>query len=120
VTTYVGLYYPLIHFKDENWLKLTALYWDRMGRIVPRGFQPRDTDTVRQLEEHGYVLAFRPDEPATLEAKKPFMDLIVHHGAALRERYGWPVRLARERPDQGWCWTRRWTTSSSKLCARQV
>jgi len=29
-----ALYYPFIHFKDERWLKLSALYWDVMGRIV--------------------------------------------------------------------------------------
>src|SRR2546430_11603576 len=31
------LYYPFIHFRDEGWLKLTALYWDGMRRIVPVG-----------------------------------------------------------------------------------
>ena len=28
---YIGLYYPLIHFKDDAWIKLTALYWDKMA-----------------------------------------------------------------------------------------
>ena len=31
----IGLYHPFIHFKDDDWLKLSALYWDRMARIVP-------------------------------------------------------------------------------------
>ena len=29
----IGLYDPYIHFRDDNWLKLTALYWDKMARI---------------------------------------------------------------------------------------
>jgi len=31
-----ALYYPFIHFKDDSWLTLSALYWDRMARIVPK------------------------------------------------------------------------------------
>ena len=34
--SYVGLYYPFIDFRDEGWLKLTALYWDSLRRIVPQ------------------------------------------------------------------------------------
>ncbi len=46
MVTYFGLYYPFIHFKDEGWLKLTALYWDGMKRIVPSGARLRDSDEV--------------------------------------------------------------------------
>jgi hypothetical protein len=28
------LYYPFIHFRDEAWLKLGALYWDDVSRIA--------------------------------------------------------------------------------------
>ena len=34
----IGLYHPFIHFKDDAWLKLSALYWDRMARIVPPSY----------------------------------------------------------------------------------
>ncbi|MFC7582720.1 DUF6236 family protein [Nonomuraea antimicrobica] len=30
---WIGLYYPHVHFRDERWLKLTALYWDRLYRF---------------------------------------------------------------------------------------
>jgi len=46
MTNYSGLYYPFIHFKDEAWLKLTALYWDQMVRIVPKKYELHDSDTV--------------------------------------------------------------------------
>ena len=58
---YIGLYYPFIHFKDDAWLKLTALYWDKMGRIVPETYKTEDTDTVKQLADRsGYIETFRP------------------------------------------------------------
>ncbi len=27
----MGLYYPYVHFRDERWLKLAALYWPKTG-----------------------------------------------------------------------------------------
>jgi hypothetical protein len=57
---HIGLYYPFIHFRDESWLKLTSLYWDRMGRIVPEGYGLRDNDTVRQFKDSGYVRNSHP------------------------------------------------------------
>jgi hypothetical protein len=47
--TYSGLYYPFIHFKDEQWLKLSALYWDKMARIVPAKYPTEDGATVKEL-----------------------------------------------------------------------
>lgn len=32
-SNWFGLYYPHVHFRDERWLKNTALYWDRMYRL---------------------------------------------------------------------------------------
>ena len=49
MVTYIGLYYPFIHFRDEGWLKLTALYWDGMRRIVPGGASVHDSDEVKRL-----------------------------------------------------------------------
>jgi len=45
--SYAALYYPFIHFKDDRWLKLSALYWDRIGRIVPSAYRTEDSETVR-------------------------------------------------------------------------
>ena len=57
---HIGLYYPFIHFRDESWLKLTSLYWDRMGRIVPEGYGLRDNDTgVFGLGRAGYIACLR-------------------------------------------------------------
>jgi hypothetical protein len=84
----MGLYYPLINFKDDAWLKSTALYWDRMGRIVPSGFHPHDSAAVKELQQHGYIDDYRPGEGDLIAAGKPFFELVATSGEALRSRYG--------------------------------
>jgi Family of unknown function (DUF6236) len=83
--TYSALYYPFIHFKDDNWLKLCALYWDKMGRIVPSGYKTEDSDTVRALGD--FIEILDPDW-ATPECGKIFVDFIEEYGSRLRERFG--------------------------------
>ena len=58
----IALFYPYIHFQDDNWLKASALYWDKMGRIVPYSYETvRDSDTVKALaNELGYIENFNP------------------------------------------------------------
>ena len=40
----IGLYYPYINFRSDAWVKLAALYWDKLGRI-PAG----ETRTYKQI-----------------------------------------------------------------------
>lgn len=42
-----GLYYPFFHVRDDRWLKVSALYWPRMARLVPEGYPTRDSATAR-------------------------------------------------------------------------
>jgi hypothetical protein len=35
-----GLYYPYINFRSDSWLKVAALYWPKMARIVPVDYKP--------------------------------------------------------------------------------
>jgi hypothetical protein len=96
---YIGLYYPFIHFKDDAWIKLTALYWDKMARIVPRGYRTSDSDTVKQLVNE---TDFIEDVPAgfkssDLNLDNTFTDLLRQHGEDLLQHYGvdhrheWPT-----------------------------
>ncbi len=80
-----GLYYPFIHFKDDNWLKLSAVYFDKMYRIVPSGYKTEDSDTVRDLGD--FVDVVRPEwaRPAFGETFSQFID---EYHARLVERYG--------------------------------
>ena len=80
-----GLYYPFIHFKDDNWLKLSAVYFDKMYRIVPSSYTTEDSDTVRALED--FIDVVRPEwaRPAFGETFAQFID---EYHARLVERYG--------------------------------
>ena len=49
------LYYPTIEFQDEAWLRSALCIWDRVYRIVPISYRPRDTDTVRKVVDLGLV-----------------------------------------------------------------
>ena len=60
-----ALYYPYIHFRQEGWLKTSALYWNRIARIVPSGYPLHDSDTVRVLrDELGLIDNVDPVEHA--------------------------------------------------------
>jgi hypothetical protein len=87
VVAYFGLYYPFIHFRDEGWLKLTALYWDGMMRIVPSGAALRDSDEVKRLMDAGIVQNESPEQWAGSIAQ-PFRDLVAAHGDTLRAQFG--------------------------------
>jgi hypothetical protein len=82
--SYSGLYYPFIHFRDDRWLKLSALYWDRMGRIVPYEYATKDSDTVKGLG--GFIETLRPDW-AKPQLAETFVAFIDEYGEELRRRY---------------------------------
>lgn len=94
------LYYPFIHVRDEAWLKLSALYWDDMTRIVPKSYTPRDTRDVRSLEDAGVLKRIDPanyEEPVG----ELFSLLLERHAHKLAARYdvsqrdAWPENRER-------------------------
>ena len=60
----LGLYYPYLHFKSQAWLKVAALYWGRMARIVPHKYSLADPYDVLQLakEDVGFVRNLDPED----------------------------------------------------------
>lgn len=46
-----GLYFPFIHVRDDDWLKLAALYWPQLYRIAPQYYRTRDSATARELHD---------------------------------------------------------------------
>jgi Family of unknown function (DUF6236) len=86
MVAYLGLYYPFIHFRNEAWLKLAALYWDGMSRIVPMGAHLHDSDEVKCLAEAQFIANQSPFGAS--EIAEPFRDLITRHGDALHTRFG--------------------------------
>lgn len=91
-----ALYYPFIHFKDDSWLKLSALYWDRMARIVPKSYRQRgdgehvlerDSETTRRLaDEADFIRNLSPSE-VTYPVSLLFERLLTRHAEELRARY---------------------------------
>jgi hypothetical protein len=45
----IGLYYPYVHMRNEEWVRLALLYWPRIARLVPQGYPVNDTRTVKTL-----------------------------------------------------------------------
>jgi hypothetical protein len=51
-----ALYYPYVRFRDPHWLKVTALYWDGILRMVPpfmeqEDLERRDDPLVQELKQ---------------------------------------------------------------------
>ncbi len=83
----IGLYYPYIHFRDEAWLKAAALYWPKMGRIMPVGYPIRDSELVRVLaDELDFILPISPNTAAASIAE-PVGDLICTHAEEVRANF---------------------------------
>ena len=90
----IGLYHPFIHFKNDDWLKLSALYWGRMARIVPPSYWgdqgttvlAEDSDVTRALiSELEYVVNIPP--VVTYPVSDLFTKLLTAHAAELRKHY---------------------------------
>lgn len=83
-----GLYYPFFHVRDEKWLKVAALYWPKIVRLVPEGYQDygpgRGTQahTARALND--VFLVRRPPGPSVEAVAPRFIDLISNYGDELR------------------------------------
>ncbi len=99
--SYQALYYPYAHFKDDGWVKLSALYWDKLKRIVPGTYPTDDSETVRALGPFIETLrpeVARPDFAQTLAA---FFEA---YGEKLRPAYSlehieqWPEVPVSQRP----------------------
>jgi len=93
-----GLYYPFINFRNESWLKLTALYWDRMGRIVPHDYSLRDSELIQDFKSAEYVRDYEPGGDAQARISSAFRDLVRRYGEPLGWRYG--LHLSAEWPDE--------------------
>lgn len=83
-----AVYYPYIHFGSRRWLRTAALYYDKITRIIPEGFEP-DTvlgysalgedsaglvDDIRALSEANVIDEERP-EPHTARVAEQFFDV---------------------------------------------
>lgn len=49
------LYYPTIEFYDDSWLKGALCLWEKVYRITPNNYIPRDSDDVKRAIDAGLV-----------------------------------------------------------------
>ena len=70
---------------EDRWLKVAALYWPKMVRIVPDGYQTRDSYAVRALSGDFIV---RQPPGHSVEAIAPrFADVVTYYADELRVRF---------------------------------
>ena len=79
--TMFGLYYPHVRFRDERWLKTTALYWERMYRIFPDdGDYHESVPDVSQTEvdfaNAGFVGGVHPHDNVVRRAAERFATVL--------------------------------------------
>ncbi|MFE7216670.1 DUF6236 family protein [Streptomyces sp. NPDC001698] len=83
----VGLYYPYVRVRDEQWIKTAALYMPKLARIVPSGYSVVDSPVVRALnDELGFVVPVDPMRIAQ-QLAPAFLDLLERYQPALRRWY---------------------------------
>ena len=90
-----GLYYPYFHVRDERWLKLSALYWPRMVRIVPEDYPTRDSETVQVLRDEADFIRSYPPGRSVGAASEIFLEAVRGNTDGLRARYGIDSDVAR-------------------------
>ena len=86
LTPTIGLYYPWIHFRDDDWVKVAMLYWDRLQRILRHGTQPATaTQFVRPSIADGY--GNRDAVASRASVAQVFATVIQEHAASLRREH---------------------------------
>ncbi|HZN75060.1 MAG TPA: hypothetical protein VFC00_25775 [Micromonosporaceae bacterium] len=58
-----GLYFPFVHIRDDDWLKMAALYWPSVRRLVPVDYVKHDSVTAQTFFD-AHVL--RDEDPEQL------------------------------------------------------
>lgn len=70
------LCFPHIEFLDATWLKGALCVWDRVHRIVPDGYTPRDSDEVKEAINEGLVADLRLTAGDLAHARSTFTDFL--------------------------------------------
>lgn len=88
-----GLYYPYFHIRDEGWLKIAALYWPKIIRVVPDGYPTaNDTDTARVLiNELDFIERQSPGSSVQAVAPR-FLELLDEPDPRLSRTFSLPGR----------------------------
>jgi hypothetical protein len=86
----MGLYYPYVHFRYKTWLKVAALYWPKIARIVPAGYPIHDDSITQALIDGLDFVVNIPPDSGKAEAGRLMTDALVAGGRQLRGQYQMP------------------------------
>jgi hypothetical protein len=89
-----GLYYPYIQVRNERWLKIAALYWPKIVRLVPDSYRMHESYTVEALSDD--FLMRRPPGPSVEAIGPRFLDLLANHADELRNHFDTAQKEATE------------------------
>ena len=74
--SHIGLFYPTTIFQDD-WIKLAALYWDRIGRLQWRNPFWQDSDVTQQLiDELGFIIDLAPSVDEISSVSNTFAEVL--------------------------------------------
>lgn len=82
----IGLYYPFIRFRSENWLKVALLYWPKIARILPNDYNEQGLYS-EPLKDLGFLVDISPDQSASRVSDR-WTALISSHVDELQQLYG--------------------------------
>ena len=88
-----ALYYPYMRIRDEDWLKVSALYWDSIRRFKPTRYRLRDSPVDRQFAEAGFLKSLNP-EPYAASVSCELLDFMKENTEVLRQRFSVEAALA--------------------------
>lgn len=72
----MAVYYPYIHIRDERWLKVAALYWPRIIRIISPDYPTKDSRLVEVLAGELGLIVDHPPNDAARDVAAPFAAFI--------------------------------------------
>lgn len=55
-----ALYYPSVEFRDSDWIKQAIFIWDRIYRIVPGDYIPKDNDFIDEMTAKNIIININP------------------------------------------------------------
>jgi hypothetical protein len=97
------LYFPSIEFLDDSWLKGALCHWDKVYRIVPQSYTPKDSDEVKEAVDAGLVESINLNDADLSEAADKFIafwDTAPFVPAGFEGYDDEPIRLHPEKVDE--------------------
>ena len=70
------LYFPSIEFQNDEWVKSSLLLWDKIYRVVPKGYIPNDSRVVKEAQYNDLIRNIILDQEDVSSAGDNFLKFI--------------------------------------------